>query len=206
MNPDGSGQRQLTDPAADWSESRPVWSPDGSKIAFVSTRDFPVDNTEIYEMNADGTGETRITHSAQRDDWPTWSPDEKTLVFSHGTLLKPEIYRINVDGSGIRLLSRKGPVLETQFLDVPDPVAGARYTVTLGVATGTGAAVPRAKTSCSARVGRTTLRVAKSSFSASRARCAWLVPPSARGKWLNVAIGASVNTSALTEQVRIRIR
>ena len=118
----------------------------------------------------------------------------------------PEIYRINADGSGIRLLSRAQPVLETRFLVVPDPVAGARYTVTLGVATGTGAAVGRGKTSCSARVGAMRLRVVASSFRASRARCAWFVPNSARGKWLYITIRAKAKTSVLTEEVRTRVR
>jgi Tol biopolymer transport system component len=205
MNSDGSAQRRLTDPTVDWNESRPVWSPDGSRIAFVSSRDFPVDNTEIYEMNADGSGETRITRSPQHDDWPTWSPDGTKLAFSHGSLLMPEIYRINVDGSGIRLLSRKGVVLETRFLRVPDAVAGRRFTVTLGVSTGTGASVVGARTSCNARVGRVTLRGAAGRFARSEARCTWALPRSSRGKWIYVRIGARLGSSLVAETLTTRV-
>jgi Tol biopolymer transport system component len=206
MNADGSNPQRLTTAGADWSESRPVWSPDGTRIAFVSNHDFPVDNTEIYAMNADGTGETRITHSPQRDDWPTWSPDGRKIAFSHGSLLKPEIYRMNVDGSGLRLLSRKQPVFETKFLVVPPAVAGARLTVTLGITTGTGASVAHAETSCSAHVNANVVRLVRHSFAVSRARCAWLVPRSASGKWLQLTIGARSGPSAVSETAKILVR
>ena len=56
MNADGTGQRNLTQsPAAD---SNPTWSPDGSKLAFLSKRDG---HWAIYVMNADGTGQRRLT-------------------------------------------------------------------------------------------------------------------------------------------------
>jgi hypothetical protein len=60
---------QLTnDPASDIS---PAWSPDGSKIAFVSYRDG---NAEIYVMNADGSDETRITNDPGFQGQPSWQP------------------------------------------------------------------------------------------------------------------------------------
>ena len=49
----------------------PAWSEDGSQIAFYSRRDG---NAEIYVMNADGSGQTRITHNPGEDVRPAWSP------------------------------------------------------------------------------------------------------------------------------------
>jgi Tol biopolymer transport system component len=49
----------------------PVWSPDGTKIAFWSDRQG---NAEIYVMNSDGTNQTRLTNNPAEDHSPTWSP------------------------------------------------------------------------------------------------------------------------------------
>jgi TolB protein len=79
MNADGTGQQRLTsDPGLDaW----PAWSPDGTKIVFVSDRNEPHPagcgescNYEIYVMNADGTGQTRLTNSPLREFGPDWQP------------------------------------------------------------------------------------------------------------------------------------
>lgn len=47
------------------------WSPDGKQIVFMSDRDF---NNEIYIMNADGSGQKRITFNFVDDSQPCWSP------------------------------------------------------------------------------------------------------------------------------------
>jgi hypothetical protein len=75
MNADGSEQTRLTNnPAA---ENFPSWSPDGTKIAFGSTRDEGF-NWEIYIMNADGSEQTNITNNPAIDDTPDWGPATDT--------------------------------------------------------------------------------------------------------------------------------
>jgi uncharacterized protein YjdB len=86
------------------SASDPAFSPDGSRIAFVSQRDG---NAEIYIMNADGTGSTRVTNDPQADGRPSFTPDGQGLVFhSARTAGKQQIWAVNVDGSGVTQLTR----------------------------------------------------------------------------------------------------
>ena len=61
-------------PAEDGS---PVWSPDGTQIAFTSTRD---DNGDIFVMNADGTNPINITNHPAGDGSPAWYPIGVTMT------------------------------------------------------------------------------------------------------------------------------
>jgi Tol biopolymer transport system component len=69
INADGTGEVNLGAPGYD---SQPTWSPDGTKIAFLSRRHGPGD--EVYVMNADGSGATRVTYSEQPAGAPSWQP------------------------------------------------------------------------------------------------------------------------------------
>jgi Tol biopolymer transport system component len=69
MNADGSNPIRLTNNSV--PDLSPVWSPDGTKIAFASRRDG---NTDIYSMNADGSGQTRLTTDPAGDFNPDWQP------------------------------------------------------------------------------------------------------------------------------------
>lgn len=77
INTDGTGLRRIT------NGIDPVWSPDGSQIAFVRWEE----PRGVWVINADGSGERRVF------DWtearhPSWSPDGTQIVFTrqHGTL------------------------------------------------------------------------------------------------------------------------
>ena len=80
MDADGGNQENLTNhPAYD---ADPDWSPDGTKIAFVSDRND--DRTQIYVMDADGKNVIRLTDGRGWKGDPDWSPDGKKIAFSVG--------------------------------------------------------------------------------------------------------------------------
>jgi dipeptidyl aminopeptidase/acylaminoacyl peptidase len=114
VNADGTGLVTPTDTTE--SEFEPAWSRDGTKIAF--TRQVPRPGgflgDEIFEMNADGTGQTQITHSLDDADGlgfsasePAWSPDANRIAFTRriiepgAPLADDEIYVMDADGSDL---------------------------------------------------------------------------------------------------------
>ena len=67
------------------------------KIAFHTTRDTL---TEIYTINSDGSGLTRLTNNAADDQVPAWSPDGSQIAFASSRDGNEEIYVMNSNGSG----------------------------------------------------------------------------------------------------------
>jgi TolB protein len=85
------------------SNMMPVFSPDGSKIAFVTNRDG---NTEIYVMNRDGSGVRRLTNHPAYEATPTWSPNGQQIAFTSDRTGKAQVYIMNAaDGSNVRRLT-----------------------------------------------------------------------------------------------------
>ena len=95
MQPDGTGVTAIVVPGI---EQNPVWSPDGTKIAFVR-------NADIHVMNADGTGVVNLTPGTfSTEDSPTWSPDGSQIAFrsSREAALGFKIFRMDAaDGSDV---------------------------------------------------------------------------------------------------------
>jgi len=82
----------------DWEIIKNSLLGNGSKITFRSDRDG---NAEIYIMNADGSGQTRLINNPASDDSPSFSPDGTKIVFcSSRDGSADEIYIMNADGSG----------------------------------------------------------------------------------------------------------
>jgi TolB protein len=104
MGPRGGGEKKIAD---HFSDTAPAPSPDGSKIAFMSSREG--NNYEIWVMNADGSNPKRLTENNNNDGLPTWSPDGQSIAFASDRGGAWAIWVMNADGSNQRkLLDMKG--------------------------------------------------------------------------------------------------
>jgi Tol biopolymer transport system component len=81
-NPDMTNADQITD--GPYDNAFPAWSPDGTKLAFASTRSDasnPGAINDIFVMNADGSGVVQLSESIGWSSEPTWSPDGNLIAF-----------------------------------------------------------------------------------------------------------------------------
>ena len=80
----------------------PAWSPDGKKIAFLSTDN---DKRIIFIMDIDGTEIRKLTDNKFLPTMPSWSPDGNKIAFQMRVDNNWEIFVINIDGSGLTRLT-----------------------------------------------------------------------------------------------------
>ncbi len=94
----------------------PSWSPDNSRVAFVSYGDEL--NSDLYVANADGGGVRRLTDGTLLQDLAYWSPANEKIAFgtstpSYGYVNSTAI--INPDGTDLQILDFS----IKHFLDIP---------------------------------------------------------------------------------------
>src|SRR4051812_48339466 len=104
INADGTGQSILLNGNPPQNDS-PVYSPDGSKIAFYRHSGFRYD---ICVMNADGTNVVTLTSANPQLEfseslYPSWSPDGSKLVFGSNWngQRRFELWMMNANGTGL---------------------------------------------------------------------------------------------------------
>ena len=106
------GSRTVTQLTRGGSVCRPHFSPDGRKIAFVSSK--ADGKGDIWIMNPDGSDQERLTDRPETFDYfPSWSPDGRTIVFASGTEHYPyegtwSLYLVDVATKKVMALFRSG--------------------------------------------------------------------------------------------------
>ena len=108
----GAEAKQITE-GQDWNDTDPQWSPDGTRIAFVSDRTGKAyddgHNTDVWVIPAAGGTLTKISDHAFEDENPRWSPDGKQILFTGQTAVHqfPKLYVADSSGGAASQLAVK---------------------------------------------------------------------------------------------------
>jgi TolB protein len=99
----GSNRGGETKISSERSDTAPATSPDGGKIAFMSSGRGAT-NWEIWVMDTNGSNPVRLTQNGSNDGLPTWSPDGKSIAYVSDAGGVWSVWVMNADGSNQRKL------------------------------------------------------------------------------------------------------
>lgn len=141
MNPDGSGAENISDPTG----TRPAgtmdilvgWSRDGSRILYKRWAEPPVDEAELWVVDADGSNATALTDKTSWGASAAFGPDGRIYYTycADNFCETQDVWVMNADGSGAAALTTSGVEAftgsfnATTTFDGPAPAGGALLTV-----------------------------------------------------------------------------
>src|SRR6267378_4356652 len=105
------------------SESRPLYSPDGRRLAFISTR---TGNGDIYILTLETGDLRRLTFDDSNDQLDAWSADGKWIYFSSSSRdisAMNDIFRVSADGGTPMQVSADR--YTTEYFSAPSPDGSA---------------------------------------------------------------------------------
>lgn len=97
VNKFGGNLTQLT---FDGQNIQPAWSPDGTKITYISYSS----ERDVMQMNADGSGVTQLTDDTNQNENPSYSPDGSKVIFAVRSGSNRGVYEVNVSSLAITTL------------------------------------------------------------------------------------------------------
>ncbi|MEN3328035.1 MAG: TolB protein [Acidobacteriota bacterium] len=119
MNADGTGVRRFTTVGA----KSPAWSPDGSKVAFISLSTEPGGTNHMFQVfvaDPDGGNVRMVTKDPPSSFNPCWSGDGASIAFAIDNLnLESNIYQVDLSGGNRKRLTA-GPKTDEQAAISPD--------------------------------------------------------------------------------------
>ena len=93
----------------------PVYSPDGTKVAFGEAPSGNDNNYEVSVVNVDGSGYANLTQSPGVDLAPSWSPDGTRIAFNSARAGGFDIYTMKADGSDVQRVTTSKLALEPDW-------------------------------------------------------------------------------------------
>jgi TolB protein len=108
MDPDGGNVEQLVNAPGDDVDG--AWSPDGTMVVYANQSG--VGASDLWLVNAAGTIRTPFMVNLVSDRQPSFSPDGDQVVFTSDRDGSPDLFRVNVDGSGLIKVGSSGSQID----------------------------------------------------------------------------------------------
>ncbi len=108
MDADGSNVQRITEQGYAVS---PAWSPNGLVLAFAWVRNYGpgiLGGEDIYLMDIASRQIVQLTHDGGRNDFPSWSPDGRHLVFQSNRSGTEQIWSVLADGTHLQQITHEG--------------------------------------------------------------------------------------------------
>ena len=108
MDQDGANMQRLTDSGYAVS---PSWSPNGQFLTFAWDRKYgpgAPGGRDIYVMDIASKRWLQLTHDAGINDYPSWAPDNRHIVFERAVGGRSQIWSMLSDGTGQHELTETG--------------------------------------------------------------------------------------------------
>lgn len=108
MGVDGTNVQRMTDQGYAVS---PNWAPNGQFLSFAWVRKYGPGEpgaSDIYLMDIASKQWVQLTHDGGRNDFPSWSPDNRHIVFQSNRSGSLQIWSMLADGSKVQQLTFTG--------------------------------------------------------------------------------------------------
>ncbi len=115
MNSDGTSIQYITDGGYAVS---PSWSPNGDLLTFSWTRKYgpgAPGGQDIYVFDIATMAWRQLTHESGNNDYPTWSPDGRHIVFQRAVGHRTDIWSMLADGTDQQQLTHTGDDMEPDW-------------------------------------------------------------------------------------------